>query len=387
MSSTRPLQLVVIVGHDAYMKGARNILKMIPRHFRTQWFTTSAQLVSEQVRLFEVSCAGTHSSLLRADVVLAGLGGKELNTLIHALRSKCLERAPRIISYFPGILHYRIFEALITRVRCDLVLLNCKRDHKLYRKLAKATIGYDNGVLYGSPWLSLPSAKTQILDIDLLFVEQSIVPSGLESRTSLVQRLYQLAVDNPNMQIVVALRARKGEASSHSPEFCLEEIYSRTFPVLPNILFSCEGVDGLVSRSCRVATISSSVGYKSLVMGVPTLFIDSFGVRKDFGNDLFVGSGCMGPLEVAGWPSIDSGWFEEMVKVPDSIPSSFFNDNSECRSWGGDCFLNTWQIARLLMVFMISCLSANIHFSELPRLVKVIKNINKKIYSPGRIGL
>ena len=56
MSTSRIRRLMVIVGHDAYLKGARNICALMAQQgpIEVEWFTTSKQLVSSQLRWFNI---------------------------------------------------------------------------------------------------------------------------------------------------------------------------------------------------------------------------------------------------------------------------------------------------------------------------------------------
>lgn len=386
------LKITVIVAHDAYLKGAHNICRLLGEQANIQvsWFTTSKLLASHDLSYIDIEKAvrekKLNDDLVQADMVIAGLGGRDLNKLIYGIRkfvSKSYDNItfPKIIGYFPGVLHLRIFESLATRLLCDQVLLNCERDYFLYRKLALATIGKDNGLMFGAPWISPPPTTSIPQDIDLLFVEQSVVPETLRDRTSLVKCLIALARQHPSWRIVVALRARKGNASSHDLKYCLEEISQNLLAGEGGVEFVIDDIDHLIARSHRIATISSSVAYTSLAWDKETWFIRDLGVNKNWGNDLFKRSGYMVWLhQIGDLVFSKSTWCSRFVKLP--CPNiinqlKYAKNNHYVDSI--PCFNVTNM--RLLWVVLIFCLkNFKNPLVEVRDLLVTIRNINGRIY-------
>lgn len=318
----RRIKVVFVVAHDAYLKGGRNICKLLEQHsnFDVSWLTTSKCLAGTGVGFININEVGAVNEVVQADVIFAGLGGRDLNRLITCIKGNApsiRQKTPHIVSYFPGALHLNIFEALVVRLRADKVLLNCKRDYKLYRRIALATIGRDNGMVLGAPWIGQQPTPNLHNDIDLLFVEQSIVPESCMKRTRLVEHLAKLSVRRPDWRIVVALRARKDQASSHQVEYCLKEIAECLQGHAHHLEFSYEDVDLLLSRSKRVATIASSVAFTSLAWQKPTFFINNLGINKAWGNDLFKRSGYMASLhEIEKCSFTITSWYRDFIQYP-----------------------------------------------------------------------
>ncbi|MGP9468255.1 DUF6716 putative glycosyltransferase [Halomonas sp. TP35] len=395
INQLQPLQVVFISAHDAYLKGARNICALLEEQGKVQvsWFTTSRRLLDKNLVFLDMdsldnSLAEQNKILQQADLIFAGMGGSDLNRLIYKLKGERGEAPkdkalPRIIGYFPGVLHLRIFESLASRLNCDFVLLNCKRDYHLYQQLALATTGQDNGLLFGAPWISLPPMPNKSCDIDLLFVEQSIVPNTFYDRTRLVKCLIALAHQHPGWRVVVALRARKGQASSHCLEFCLEEISQHLTAGDNPLEFVLGDIDELVGRSHRVATISSSVAYSSLAWGKRTLFIRDLGVKKSWGNDLFQYSGYMARLKkIVNLKFEINSWYLQFVQSPCPIVLYSLLNKTELSSKPrtGIFRIHIFNY-RLLWVFFKFCLkNARFPFPEISSLIRTVKNINKRIY-------
>lgn len=408
MNAAAPLRLVVIAGHDAYLKCARNICGLMAQQgpVEVQWFTTSPQLVSAEVQWLDMEHLSDdrnhlhYSWLQRAQQIIAGLGGRDLNRLIRAVHGAKHKTAirPLIVGYFPGILHLRIFESLATRLCCDRVLLNCARDYRLYHQLALTTRGHNNGLLLGAPWIGAPPVHDQPTDIDLLFVEQSIVPCSLADRTQLVAQLISLARQHPDWRIVIALRARKGEASSHQPEHCLEAIWQTLDDGSVRLEFVYDDIDLLLRRSKRLATISSSVAFTSLAWGKPTLFINDLGVRQRWGNDQFALSGYMAPLLAASQQTFSlNRWSQQFIQAPSAeiITRLYQATTADAGSAAGaepsgvsaGCCVSgipgihalnlrlIWLVVRFYQQNLKSSLS------EFSGLCRSIRNINRHIYN------
>lgn len=321
MSKKQPLKVVFIVAHDAYLKGAKNILTLLPQQkpLDVHWYTTSQHLLKYDLEWLDLGMVSPFSISTQADIIFAGLGGRDLNRLINAVKvmGRAASSNPLIVGFFPGILHLRMFESLATRLRCDCVLLNCERDYQLYQSLARVTTGRSNGLLLGAPWIGEPPSSSRFCDIDLLFVEQSIVPQSFSDRVKLVKNLIKLAGEHPNWLIVVALRAVKGQASSHHPEYCLMDILQQIGTEINNLKFVHDDIDQLLIHAKRVATISSSVAFTSLAWGKPTVFINDLGVHKSWGNDLFKRSGYMASLHSENeFKQKTTLWCEKFIQKP-----------------------------------------------------------------------
>lgn len=381
-------QVAFIVAHDAYLRGARNIHALMEKTLSTKshWYTTSKNLAGNELEWLDVTKVADQSQLRTVKYIFAGLGGRDLNQLIKTLKIKLHNTSPIIIGYFPGILHLRIFESLTTRLLCDQVLLNCERDYKLYQQIARATTRNENGILFGAPWIRPALASNPTKEISFLFIEQSIVPESLKDRTNLVKNLIKLAKQQPDWKCVVALRARQGEASSHSTEHCLEKIYNRLKPDLENLHFVVEDIDMLIARSHHVATISSSAALTSLAWGKLTLFINDMGVKEAFGNNLFKDSGHMTSLQnIPCHNSQVTDWHRLFVKAANwhsenKLQLTIFSKKVEA-GIPRIGILNP-KLILLIVVFFLKHLKNPM--PETNGLFQSVRNINKRIYKTVR---
>ena len=379
MNRQGDIDVAFIVAHDAYLKSALGIAHLIRAEasISDQWFTTSHRLaVQQDITPIDVENSDNLALLSNADIIFAGLGGRETSHLINKL-----ER-PRasIIGFFPGILNYRIFEALATRLLCDAVLLNSKRDYHLYSKLAKATIGIDNGVLWGCPWIGLPPPVPG--DIDLLFIEQSSVPEAKEQRVALMRNIWQMARLHPDWRIVIAIRSRKGQTTSHELTYCLSEV-AEELPNRPaNIRLEYGEINLLIARAARIATISSSAAFTSLAWQKPTIFVSDLGFHHKWGNTYFRNSGHVGPLDGDFEKSTRSSqWIAQHVSSPQPGPQVSkiltVKPQHPISHIPGFSITNLRLIKILLLHFGTTIFRSS---GEIAALFSTIKNLNKRIF-------
>jgi hypothetical protein len=384
------IKVAFVVAHDAYLKGGQNICKILKQqsHFDVSWLTTSNHLATKEIAWVDINQADQVHDLVHADVIYAGLGGRALSRLIRGVKGAALsvkQKKPLIVSYFPGVLHLHIFESLVTRLRADRVLLNCERDYQLYRRVALATIGQNNGMLLGAPWIGRQPDQTADNNIDLLFIEQSIVPKSRKDRIQLVEHLAKLSVQKPDWRIVVVLRARQDQASSHQVEYCLEAIARGICEYDHRLEFSYDDVDQLMSRSKRVATISSSAAFTSLAWLLPTLFINDLGIQKAWGNDLFSRSGYMGSLHEADSYSASNGrWSMDFIQLPRPEVVATVLEIAESTDAKFIPKIRACNFSLCWIIFLFCMKNSKNPWSENLRVFRTIRNINRRTYTVKR---
>jgi hypothetical protein len=66
-----------------------------------------------------------------------------------------------------------------------------------------------------------------------------------------------------------------------------------------------------LSRAHALVTVSSTAVLEAMALEIPVLLIDEFGVSEELINEVFAGSGCLGPLsalEAAGFRTPEKQW-------------------------------------------------------------------------------
>lgn len=369
------MKFVFVVANDAYLRGAINIIDSLNHDINVEIYTTQSMLIKENVYFFDINDLNSCGLIFDSDALFLGMGGKNLNKIIK--KSREIKSGSKIIGYFPGIVHYNILEALSTRLLCDLVLLNSRSDFEIYRAISEKVLGYNNGVVFGAPWVLKDRVINRKPEIDLLFVEQSIVPHSLALRRKLLKSLCELADRNREKRIVIALRARKGEETSHEVIYPLDDFDFVRIP--SNLEFSYSDVYEMIDLSERVATISSSAAYISIVQGKSTYFISDFGDRRKYGNDFFKKSGYFYKLcQIFMVTPKPNDWGNRNIQEMDTIILKIF---PEIRK-NNLSFIPGFHIAKFgnFIKFLMLGFERNQSISSIYKLYKSISNINSKIY-------
>lgn len=236
------------------------------------------------------------------DVIVAGLGGKDLNILIASLLLPTSVSRPRVVSLFPGVVHNGAMESFITRSWADVILVNCQKDYWLCQKIMKWQGGKNQVVNAGALWAA-PSLMKNVKILKekrnkVVFFEQATVPYTLQERSFLCEMLMDFAIKNHGYELVIKLRQGGGLEQPHKASYCLSNIIATSDRIVPsNLKFSYDSVENEINDAHACITIASSAAYESLLNKIPTFFLSDFGIHGEYGNDLFLKSNLMVKLQ------------------------------------------------------------------------------------------
>jgi hypothetical protein len=129
------------------------------------------------------------------------------------------------------------------------------------------------------------------------------VPAGREERAYLLRRAAAHARSHPDREVLIKLRSRPGEHTTHIEEQPYQRLAERLPGGLPP---NCRLVYGhmgeVLDRTDLLVTVSSTAALESLHRAIPTAVLTDLGVREVLGNHHFLGSGCL-----ASWDELDAG--------------------------------------------------------------------------------
>ncbi|MGP7960537.1 DUF6716 putative glycosyltransferase [Sanguibacter sp. A247] len=152
----------------------------------------------------------------------------------------------------------------------------------------------------------------------VVFTPQAKMPVTRAHREKIVRALARLATERPEVDVVIKVRGRAGEAQTHREDLpfdtLLDELIAQGV-VPPGAIRVATGplADQLEPGSALV-TVSSTAALESLAAGIPTLILEDFGVNERMLNAVFLGSGCLGSLDdlAAGrFGTPDPVWLED----------------------------------------------------------------------------
>lgn len=257
----------------------------------------------------EVTCAEFLAEIGREryDVVVLSLVGGAVQAVLHGARALWPEpsRRPVLVTGYVGVVYEKLADGLLLRHGADLVLANSRHDAERFRAVYEG-VGADAGTvtetalpfLGGSPYEPAGSRTHTVV-----FAVQPSVPDSRADRAYLLERAAGHARLHPEREVLIKLRSRPGEHTTHLEE----QPYQRLAAKLPGGLPpNCRLVYGnmgeVLDGTDLLVTVSSTAALESLHRSIPTAVLTDLGIREALGNHHFLGSGCL-----ASWDQLDAG--------------------------------------------------------------------------------
>ncbi|MFF4386010.1 DUF6716 putative glycosyltransferase [Streptomyces sp. NPDC001552] len=312
-------RVAVLADSDTRWKwGALTARRLVPDHQLTGFLLrgratpTARQLGEVGVRadrLSEVTCAEFLAEIEREryDVVVLALVGGAVQAVLHGARAlwSAPARRPVLVTGYVGVVYEKLADGLLLRHGADLVLANSRHDAQRFRAVYEG-VGADAAAvtetalpfLGGAPYEPAGSRAHTVV-----FAVQPSVPDSRADRAYLLERAAGHARLHPEREVLIKLRSKPGEHTTHLEE----QPYQRLAEKIPGGLpANCRLVYGnmgeVLDGADLLVTVSSTAALESLHRSIPTAVLTDLGIREALGNHHFLGSGCL-----ASWDQIDSG--------------------------------------------------------------------------------
>ncbi|MFF9039993.1 DUF6716 putative glycosyltransferase [Streptomyces sp. NPDC014892] len=241
------------------------------------------------------------------DVVVLSLVGGGVQAMLHGLRRAWAGRTKRpvVVTGYVGVVYEKLADGLLLRHGADLVLANSRQDADRFRAVYEG-VGADASsvtevalpFLGGSPYTGTQDPYT------VVFAVQPSVPDNRKDRTYLLNRLVQHARLHPDRQVLLKLRSKPGEHTTHIEELPYQKLAEKLPGGLPaNFRLSYGNMGEVLDTTDLLVTVSSTAALESLHRRIPTVVLTDLGIRETLGNHHFVGSGCL-----ASWDQLDAGY-------------------------------------------------------------------------------
>ncbi|MFD7260916.1 DUF6716 putative glycosyltransferase [Streptomyces sp. NPDC059874] len=260
-------------------------------------------------RLSEVTCAEFLAEVEREqyDVVVLALVGGAVQAVLHGARALWPNPAKRpvFVTGYVGVVYEKLADGLLLRHGADLVLANSRHDAERFRAVYEG-VGADAGAvtetalpfLGGAPYEPVGNRAHTVV-----FAVQPSVPDSRADRAYLLERAAGHARLHPDREVLIKLRSRPGEHTTHLEEQPYQRLADRVPGGLP---VNCRLVYGnmgeVLDGTDLLVTVSSTAALESLHRGIPTAVLTDLGIREALGNHHFLGSGCL-----ASWDQLDAG--------------------------------------------------------------------------------
>lgn len=296
------------------------------------------------------------------DILVLALVGGGVQAMLHGLAHVWQGHAKRpvVVTGYVGVVYEKLADGLLLRHGADLVLANSRQDADRFRAVYEG-VGADASSVteVALPFLG-GDAYEKKDPYTVVFAAQPSVPESRGDRTYLLDRLIQHARLHPGREVLLKLRSKPGEHTTHIEELPYQKLAQRQdLPANFRLVYGNMGE--VLDRTDLLVTVSSTAALESLHRRIPTVVLTDLGVREALGNHHFVGSGCL-----ASWDQLDAG--HEPLPDPEWVSRQGVAADGE--------YVNAFDEAR----GRISALLAD---GELPPLTPYYTPITAPGYLPG----
>jgi hypothetical protein len=238
------------------------------------------------------------------DILVVALVGGGVQAILHGLAHVWDGRSKRpvVVTGYVGVVYEKLADGLLLRHGADLVLANSRQDADRFRAVYEG-VGADASSVTEVALPFLGGAAYEKHDpYTVVFAAQPSVPENRKDRSYLLNRLIQHARLHPDREVLLKLRSKPGEHTTHIEELPYQKLAQKTdLPANFRLVYGHMGE--VLDRTDLLVTISSTAALESLHRRIPTVVLSDLGVREALGNHHFVGSGCL-----ASWDQLDAGY-------------------------------------------------------------------------------
>ncbi len=239
------------------------------------------------------------------DVLVLALVGGSVQAVLHGLKRVAENggrRRPVVVTGYVGVVYEKLADGLLLRHGADLVLANSRQDAERFRAVYEG-VGADASAVteVALPFLGGTPYTGEHDPFTVVFAAQPSVPGNRADRAYLLDRLVRHARLHPEREVLLKLRSKPGEHTTHIEELPYQKL-ARGLDLPPNLRLVYGHMGEVLDRADLLVTVSSTAALESLHRRVPTVVLTDLGVRETLGNHHFVGSGCL-----ASWDQLDAG--------------------------------------------------------------------------------
>jgi hypothetical protein len=359
-SATKALRVAVLADSDTRWKwGALTATRVSPEDtdIRLDGYLLRGRATPTARQLREVGVSAdslrevTAVEFLRAmdaasgeesyDVLVLALVGGGVQAMLHGLGRVWQDRAERpvVVTGYVGVVYEKLADGLLLRHGADLVLANSRQDADRFRAVYEG-VGADAAAvtevalpfLGGAAYAGEPGgAGGEDRPYTVVFAAQPSVPDSRKDRTYLLERLIRHARLHPEREVLLKLRSKPGEHTTHIEELPYQKLVQRADPP-PNFRLVYGHMGEVLDRTDLLVTVSSTAALESLHRRIPTVVLTDLGVREALGNHHFVGSGCLASwdqLDEGHRPAPDAGWVARQGVAADGGYETAFDEARE----------------------------------------------------------
>ncbi|MFJ9827478.1 DUF6716 putative glycosyltransferase [Streptomyces sp. NPDC101160] len=248
------------------------------------------------------------------DVIVLALVGGTVRAVLQGLAELGLERRPVIVTGYVGVVYEKLADGLLLRHGADVVLANSRHDAERFRAVYEGVGADPHAVVEAAlPFLGGAPHKPEPGRDTLVFAAQPSVPVTKAERVYVLRRLVEHARLHPGREVLLKLRSKPGEHTTHLEEFPYQRLV-RDLPdgqVPANFRLVYGHMGEVLDRTDLLVTVSSTAALEALHRRIPTAVLTDLGVREVLGNHHFIGSGLLtsfDALDKGAAPEPDEEW-------------------------------------------------------------------------------
>ncbi|MER6913802.1 DUF6716 putative glycosyltransferase [Streptomyces sp. NPDC000594] len=229
------------------------------------------------------------------DVIVLALVGGGVQAMLHGLAALAPDPRPVVVTGYVGVVYEKLADGLLLRHGADLVLANSRQDAERFRAVYEG-VGADPSPVAEAalPFLGGDPYRPEAGRDTLCFATQPSVPASRADRSYILERLIGHARLHPGREVLVKLRSRPGEHTTHLEELPYQRLAARIPGGPPPNLRLVHGHMGeVLDRTDLLVTLSSTAALEALHRGIPTAVLTDLGIREAHGNHHFIGSGLL----------------------------------------------------------------------------------------------
>lgn len=238
------------------------------------------------------------------DVVVLALVGGGVQAMLHGMAALRLAERPVVVTGYVGVVYEKLADGLLLRHGADVVLANSRHDADRFRAVYEG-VGADASSVTEA---ALPSSAARPTRPRRAATPSSSLPSPpcpspAPTAPICCSRLVEHARLHPHREVLLKLRSKPGEHTTHLEELPYQKLADKLPGGLPpNFRLVYGHMGEVLDRTDLLVTVSSTAALESLHRGVPTAVLSDLGVREALGNHHFLGSGLL-----ASWDQLDGG--------------------------------------------------------------------------------
>ncbi|MEU8914642.1 DUF6716 putative glycosyltransferase [Streptomyces nigrescens] len=242
----------------------------------------------------------------RYDVVVLACVGGAVQAMLHGLARawRGADARPVVVTGYVGVVYEKLADGLLLRHGADVVLANSRHDADRFRAVYRGVGADDSSVVECAlPFLGGARYTGAHTPYTVVFAAQPSVPESRADRTYLLRRAVEHARRHPDREVLIKLRSKPGEHTTHIEELPYQKLAAKAPGGLPaNCRLVYGNMGEVLDRTDLMVTVSSTAALESLHRGIPTAVLTDLGIREVLGNHHFLGSGCL-----ASWDELDAG--------------------------------------------------------------------------------